>query len=975
MIRQVAWLRTLVLGILVLASACQPGGSETCLSGAKGCEQAALCEGLEFQCESSGLFIGRLADLPGGLDLSEAEGSGIDFVLQNGEVTIVIDALEEPHGLAPTGGNIIDMGSRGGADDLNLIYQLSGILPEDTFSYKTAEFIDQSPAMVALVVRGILDGRPEIEVVTRYELQACDPGVRVRTELYNGSQRIRALSITDTGHWGERNLLPFTPLPSQGFVQPEFELLTLQDSFADYEFVLARAAEDSSPSYGFVSCDRDKLSGVNSSGISAVGTKVGLVRPGGERSYERFIASVQSRDLNEASEIVASVRRQLHGDRESVVVRGNVIAEGLAVPGTLRRAVVVISEIVGDSKRRPLTTVIPDEQGQFEALVPSQSWLWYDLWSFGRIVKSGTIQRGSSTDIGTLEIESPATLNVSMTKDGIPVHGTLVVHPTDEVESDRLRGTWLGEFTPCSPWLGPPVGASPACNVVNLVPQGSDFELPAGCYQLWFNGGPESSLGRIDLEVVAGEVRSVELDLHALDLAPDNWLSTDLHVHGAASFDTSMPDKDRVQSFVAHGIDVIASTDHDYITDYAATVRDLGVESKVRVIAGLETTPLIPYLDVPGSDVPKVIGHFNHWPLTIDPAAPRGGAPWDERIEPGELFELLDPQMGEEPIHMLNHPWDNLQFGRDLGFLRAIGFDPRKEIPTQEDGSNNGVLMTQASGGTRNIDFQLLELQNGVGVVQVIKTRPLWFSLLSAGHVRSAVANSDSHALDVAVGYGRSYVDAGVGIDDFDVVLFNRALKRGKVIGGNGVFVIVTIGPEQGTRRGMGLAPYQPQTGDTLQIEVRAAPWIPIDEVRITTSMGERVIASVDEITHPSDPLGRDGLVRYKTSIAVDSLVPPGNDDWIVVEAGMAFYANADLDEDGVPDTGDNNEDGLVDEADIEDDDEDSGPLRGPPDPINPSDPRYAMTRVLPTAWSYGFANPLLLDWDGDGWTPPKAVR
>ncbi|MBL4633386.1 MAG: hypothetical protein JKY56_05920, partial [Kofleriaceae bacterium] len=147
MIRQVALLSTFVLML-----ACQPGGSETCLSGAKGCEEAKICDDLAFHCQSSELFIGKIADLPGGLDLSEAEGTAMDFVLQNGLVTVVIDALSEAHGLAPTGGNIIDMGGRGGADDLNLIYQLAGILPEDTFAYKSAEIVDARPDMVALVL-------------------------------------------------------------------------------------------------------------------------------------------------------------------------------------------------------------------------------------------------------------------------------------------------------------------------------------------------------------------------------------------------------------------------------------------------------------------------------------------------------------------------------------------------------------------------------------------------------------------------------------------------------------------------------------------------------------------------------------------------------------------------------------------------------------------------------------------------------
>ena len=134
------------------------------------------------------------------------------------------------------------------------------------------------------------------------------------------------------------------------------------------------------------------------------------------------------------------------------------------------------------------------------------------------------------------------------------------------------------------------------------------------------------------MEVEAGEYLALGVNLRSLAVAPPGWLSADLHVHGQASFDSSLPDIDRVQSFVAHGIDVVASTDHDFVTDYSDTLRELGLDGQTVVIGGLETTQLIPHMRVPGSEFPKVIGHFNHWPIEPDPGAPRGGAPWDEKV-------------------------------------------------------------------------------------------------------------------------------------------------------------------------------------------------------------------------------------------------------------------------------------------------------------------------------------------------------
>jgi hypothetical protein len=155
-----------------------------------------------------------------------------------------------------------------------------------------------------------------------------------------------------------------------------------------------------------------------------------------------------------------------------------------------------------------------------------------------------------------------------------------------------------------------------------------------------------------------------------------------------------------------------------------------------------------------------------------------------------------------------------------------------------------------------------------------------------------------------------------------------------------------------------------------LEIEVRAPPWMPVTEVRVVTSRGERVVASGGDLDAPADPFGVDGVVRWQGSLPLSGLVD--GDDWIVVEAGLPLFEVGDLDDDGVPDTTDNDGDGDIDDDDVEDPDDDSGPLRQPADPDeDPDDPRYVCTRVVPRAWPFGFTGPLLIDVDGGGWEPP----
>jgi hypothetical protein len=467
-------------------------------------------------------------------------------------------------------------------------------------------------------------------------------------------------------------------------------------------------------------------------------------------------------------------------------------------------------------------------------------------------------------------------------------------------------------------------------------------------------------------------VLAADFALLSLPVAPPGWLSADLHVHGRASFDSMIPDDDRVLSFAAAGVQVIAATDHDVIGDYTQTVNDLGLADRIAVMGGLEATQLIPWMDIPDASLPRVIGHFNFWPLRRLPGAARAGAPSDEYLQPGELFDLMDPLIGPFGVAQLNHPWDESQSGRDLGYLRALDFDPR--LPVDDRASNNWMLLDRPGGPDhhRNADWHTIEIINGADQVEQQKSRVLWLSLLAQGFVAPGTGNSDSHGLtDAQLGWARNWVDAGTSVIGFDADAFNRAIRAGKFVAGNGIVITVEIGTDT-QRRGLGLEPYTVKPGDRLFVTVRAAPWIPVDEVRVITSQGSRVIASGAQLAQPSDPFGVSGVVRYEASVPIADLVT--RDDFLIVEAGLPYPAAEDFDDDGVPDTSDNNGDGTVDERDIDPDDE-AGPFNPTPDPTDRADPRYWITRVVPFAWPIGFANPLILDLDGNGWTPPGLPR
>ncbi len=947
------WLALVV--IAVTAGACH---EDSCLQGT--CNQP--CAGIAFECApASPLYIGRVVDAPMEYRLARASGAYNDTLISNGVVSATISALDAQFDLAPTGGNIIDFGPVGGSDDINLVYQLSGILPDDAFAYRSMQIV-QEPARVGVTLRGTLDGRPEVPVVTHIELGPCDRGLRIRSELFNGSPDPQTFVLADATHWGKRRQVPFVPKAGQGYEQPELDLLELTALWKPYEVVADAAPSADGPSYASLACDRAQIDGVNDLEISALGTPMTIVEPGDTLTFERMLFANGAGQGPAPALSDALLAREKQFGTATRRVLGRIVAGGMPLGGDVRRASIVIR----DDSGVPVGAVVPGPNGIFETTVAAGDGpLTFEVWSFG--VLQGAFD-SANEDIGEIEVPLPAKVRLNVTVDGVAAHALVAFHPADDATRARVSGSFHGRLDACAPWLGPPHGASPACNRVLVDPSGTTIEVPRGTYDVFATAGPERTLAHATMTLDPDAPLLVaDFALSSLPVAPPGWLSADLHVHGRASFDSMLPDEDRVRSFAATGIQVIAATDHDVIGDYTATVSALGLSDRIAVMGGLEATQLIPWLDIPDATLPRVIGHFNFWPLRRVPGAARAGAPSDEYLEPGELFDIMEPLVGAHGVAQLNHPWDEPQSGRDLGYLRAIEFDPRR--PVDDRATNNWMLLERPGGPDRhrNADWTAIEIINGADQVELQKARVLWLSLLAQGFVAPGTGNSDSHGLsDAQLGWARNWVDAGTSVIGFDADVFDDAVRAGKLVAGNGIVVTVEIGTMM-QRRGLGLEPYQVKPGDRLFITVSAAPWVPVEEVRIVTSRGSKVIAD-NSLVRPADPFGIDGVVRYAGDVPVADFVT--RDDFLIVEAGLPYPLAEDLDDDGVPDTSDNNGDGVVDDRDVEPG-EDAGPFDATPDPTDRADPRYWVTRVVPGAWPIGFANPLILDVDGNGWTPP----
>ncbi len=979
------------LSLAILSSGCE----SSCLSADGDCTVATPCARLEFECASPNApraaVIASGDPIPRGLDALASPG---DVVLSNGLVTAVIDAIGHPHYVAPSGGNLLDLVSESGDDDsLTHVFQAVGLLPGDSVRYERLS-IEEGDGFAAVQVHGHLDGAPGVRVATRYEIRPCEPGIRVRTEMVNGTNEPRVWTLVDAWYGSGREPLPFAPGAGRGFDQPGL-VSPITDSWQPFPFMTAAAHADPGAAYVAVACNADALHGFHDEQLTAAGRPIRIVQPRDFEVFERFIGVVPGRAIAPAADLALELREQLHGEHYTELA-GRL--EGGGTLGDEVRAAIIVSEgeeSTPAEERVPWTQIEPAADGTFRARVPVARTYQLDVRAFGRTVATASATVGSTpVDVGTITIEPAAELELSVTIDGAPDYAQVFVHPADDDTEERVSARLFGAYYDCAPLLGSPVGGSPACNRV-LLRDPVTVQLPPGRYDVYATAGLFATIDRETIEVAAGDHASVALELTRLPVAPAGTLGADFHVHGAASFDSTIPDLDRVQAWLAAGVDVIAATDHDVVWDYADARAALNADERLHVIVGLETTGHILFDLTPGSSLPQVIGHWIAWPLPFDPEGPYRGAPWDELAEPGTLFDRF-VEAGwprETGIIQLNHPWAAAQFGRDLGFPRAVGVDARVPLPAGFDGTGQSLVRRTPEGASfGNLDYHAQEVMNGSENVEMQQHRAYWHYLLAQGIVRAGTANSDSHSLvDSVLGTPRTLVWTDQTLASFDEVQFNRAVRAGRMMGTNGPVIEVSTSDRDGGVREPSVVAFEPAPDAVLSIRVSAAPWVPVDEVRILVN--GRVARTLEaELSHPSDPLGTDGIVRFEGEVALAEILPDGDRDaYVVVEAGTALPATGDLDCDGIPDTTDNDGDGAIDWRDVDRNDDDVvdasdaatlsepppcdrdqtvGPLSHPPLPGR-GEPGYEFIAVTPGGYPMSFTNPLLFDRDGGGFTGP----
>jgi hypothetical protein len=620
--------------------------------------------------------------------------------------------------------------------------------------------------------------------------------------------------------------------------------------------------------------------------------------------------------------------------------------------------------IVLDARDRPINQIETDEGGAFLATLPPGAYR-YTVLADDRLSTSPApfeIAAGKQTGVHVL-MEAPATIVVSAIDDQgrhAPAKVMLVgrFDPADQGKDPRtfLYSLPLGESRR-------PTAFDGTNRFLERSWVTKDGRLQAqvrpGTYDLVVSRGPEYELATRTVTLRPGAFAAEQVVL-ASAFPSDGWVAGDFHLHAQPSTDSGVPIEQRVISCAAEGLEVAVATDHNYITDYAPAIAASGLDPWLLGIPGMELTTF-------------EMGHFNAYPLRVDPGSTRGGEFVWAKQPPQQLIDQLRALMTDRAtgIVQVNHPRQSV-----LGYFAQFFVDPA----TAEPYTPTGILGVFAPYGDEfaaknfSYDYEAIELLTGnryEDLHNFVTPSPLppgpfpdpqpvpgqvlvdtsgrpkypgvietWFTMLDRGHRATGLGVSDAHGVFAdEAGYARTLLFVGKGRDKpgaftrQDVV---TAIRQHRAITTNGPFLEMTAGAAA--------------IGDTvtgrsveLRIRVRAASWAKVS--RLVVYSNSAVIAE------RAIPAGQG--TDYETIVSL----APQRDAWVVAEV-----------------FGQDNMFPVITATELP--------------PIDVSVVISALgagldLSGLPTAAKlkpetthtqrpYAITNPIWIDLDGDGWTPPK---
>lgn len=608
---------------------------------------------------------------------------------------------------------------------------------------------------------------------------------------------------------------------------------------------------------------------------------------------------------------------------------------------------------------------------------------------------------------GTTPMEHPVDVTAylaTMQNIAIPATGALDVVVTDESSAPLAARVTVVGFDPSRD----PLNTQSILGVVNNTAglfrdPGQDTRLPHGVaavhfidqtgvsgpiplepgdYRVFVSHGPEYSLAFSDVTITAGATTPVALQV-ARVIDSTGFVSGDFHVHSIDSPDSKVTRHDRIVSMLAEGAEFFVPTDHESIQDFSADIAAAGASALLATAPGSEITTFD-------------YGHFNAWPLTRDPSQPNGGgidhggaAPPGEDFPsfgnysrtPAEIVALAHADPGTDTVQ-INHFYSHMNGGGlaiDTGMV-----PPQSNMPGSVRRLDPGI----ANYFTDTFDALEIFIESGRGqIFNNFYGRNLgdWFNMINQGIVRTAVADSDTHrVVRTLASMPRTMVASPT--DDPGALsaiaeTLSANVNEGRAIGTNTPMMRVTThAPSTGETGGLELGlPLEISTTDgavDVTVSIQSPIWAEFDTVEFyvnpvttrsvsQTNSGDASVDPIDVTTYTTTP---DFTHVVGTDFAISTVVVDGS-----VLGASRLEATTTLSLSGL--TSD-----VWVVAIVRGTDGVSRPLF----PVLPFDLTTGGNGTLPDLIdgnlgeggvpALAYSNPLFVDVDGGGWSPPGVM-
>jgi hypothetical protein len=489
-----------------------------------------------------------------------------------------------------------------------------------------------------------------------------------------------------------------------------------------------------------------------------------------------------------------------------------------------------------DDRDQTMNQAITDENGYFSFQIPRQNNYQIRAWRAG--YGTQTLNLGDAEEESDLNLVlSPSAHIAVQVQDSqgqpVPAKVTFMCDPapcTDQSirnEFDTDQDYWT----------------SGIAHVTLLDMSGyAEVNLNPGRYKVVASRGPTWSvwpdIQGVSLDLVAGENPRIEAIIDEV-VDRSGWISGDFHVHGINSPDAPVSLTRRVLSFLAEGVDVLVSTDHDYITDYTPTIEALSAQSHLATIIGEELTTFD-------------YGHYNAFPLIHDSNSRNGGA-WDWAggtdlcLPPSAIFEWLHSHPGEQVV-AVNHAAG--------GYFSGMNIDVLRGTSKRQAQSSRLAEMAGSSDddtGFWSEDFTAMEIYNGYNLESFNKLFRAWLTLVGRGFTPTATAVSDTHKVyRTLAGAPRSWVYVGADalstnndLSSLNHETFVAAINQGKLVGSNGPILKVSAhyndqSASIGETLDLNGSDFDiAETSVQIKIEVRCPDWMSMDSAHIYVNIKE----------------------------------------------------------------------------------------------------------------------------------------